>query len=73
MFGMVEFMTFSMSLAFGAITTVFWIWMLIECATKEPSGDERVIWILVIALTHLIGAAVYFFVRRPKRMAEHGA
>ena len=73
MHGMVEFMTFSFGAGFGVLATVFWIWMLIECATKEPSNDERVIWILVIALTHLVGAAVYFFVRRPKRIEETGA
>ena len=53
--------------------TIFWIWMLIDCATKEPStGNDKLIWILVILLTHLIGAAIYCFVRRPRRRAEHG-
>jgi hypothetical protein len=57
-----------------ALGTVFWIWMLIDCATKEPSqGNDKVVWILVIALTHLLGAAIYFLVRRPQRIREHGA
>jgi Phospholipase_D-nuclease N-terminal len=54
--------------------TVFWIWMLIDCVTKEPStGNDKIIWLLVIVLTHLIGALIYFFVRRPQRMQLHGA
>ncbi len=54
--------------------TVFWIFMIIDCATKEPSqGNEKLIWILIIIFTHLIGALVYYFVRRPQRIAQFGA
>lgn len=57
----------------GILGTVFWIWTLIDCATKESSqGNDKVVWILVIALTHVLGAAIYFFVRRPARMRESG-
>jgi nitrate reductase gamma subunit len=53
--------------------TIFRIWMLIDCATKEPStGNDKVIWILVILLTHLIGASIYYFVRRPQRIQLYG-
>lgn len=51
--------------------TGFWIWMLIDCATKEPdTGNTKVVWILIIVLTHLIGAAIYYFVRRPERQRQ---
>lgn len=54
--------------------TIFWIYMIIECATKESSaGSEKLIWILIIIFTHLIGALLYYFVRRPQRIAELGA
>jgi L-cystine uptake protein TcyP (sodium:dicarboxylate symporter family) len=50
---------------------VFWIWMLIECATRESdTGNTKLVWILVILFAHFIGAAVYFFARRPQRIAE---
>jgi len=53
----------------GLAATAFWVWMLIDCATNEPSeGNDKVVWILVIALTGLIGALIYYFVRRPKRL-----
>ena len=53
--------------------TIFWIWMLVDCVTKEPStGNDKIIWVLVIVLTHLIGAAISYFVRRPQRMQLHG-
>lgn len=46
-----------------------WVWMCVECATKEPKeGNERLIWILVILLGNCLGALIYFFARRPARI-----
>ena len=52
----------------------FWLWMLIECLTKEPSvGNDKLIWALVIIfVSPLIGALIYFFVRRPERIRQFG-
>lgn len=56
------------------LATAFWIWMLVDCATKEPSqGNDKLIWILVIIFTHWLGALIYFFVRRPERKRLLGA
>ncbi|MBZ5624913.1 MAG: PLDc N-terminal domain-containing protein [Acidobacteriia bacterium] len=53
--------------------TAFWIWMLVECATKEPdTGNSKVVWVIIIVFTNLIGAAIYYFVRRPQRWKELG-
>ncbi len=52
----------------------FWIWVLVDCTTKEPSqGNENIVWILIIVFTSWIGALIYFFVRRPQRKKEFGA
>ena len=49
---------------------VFWIWMLVDAATNNGIGSgEKVAWILIIFFTHFLGAAIYFFVSRPKRKA----
>jgi len=50
----------------------FWIWMLIDCATKEPSaGNDKIVWLLIIVFTHIVGALIYYFVRRrPRLFAE---
>ena len=51
----------------------FWLWMLVDCATKEPSqGNDKIIWILVIIFTHWIGALIYYLVRRPERKRLFG-
>jgi len=53
--------------------TIFWIWMIIEAATREAEGSQdRLIWVIVIVFTHLLGAAIYYFVRRPARKAALG-
>ena len=64
-----------MLIVFGCsiLGTIFWIWMLIDCATNEPSEDnDKLVWILIIALTHLLGAMLYLFIRRPQRMTLTG-
>lgn len=68
--GLLFMLTF---LAVGVGGTVFWIWMLVDCAKNEPrKGNDRIVWVLVIALTHLLGALIYYFARRPERMREAG-
>ncbi len=55
------------------LATVFWVWMLVDCATKEPDqGNDKVVWILVILFTHWVGALIYFLVRRPERIRDTG-
>ena len=47
---------------------VLWIWTLIDCIKNESiEGNERIVWVVVIAVTHWIGALIYLIVRRPQR------
>ena len=47
--------------------------MLVEIATKEDSRDNKqLVWVLVVAITHVVGALIYFFVRRDERIRELG-
>lgn len=49
----------------------FWVWMLVDCLTREPGeGNDRVVWLLAIVLTKLIGAALYYFLRYRRRMGR---
>jgi hypothetical protein len=57
----------------GLPLTVFWIWALVDCATKETDqGNTKIVWILIIIFTHWIGALIYLLVRRPQRVRELG-
>ena len=67
----VFFMLFIGALSIGGL--VLWIWMLIDCATNEPSeGNDKIVWILIIVLANWLGALLYLVVRRPRRKAETG-
>jgi cytochrome c oxidase assembly factor CtaG len=58
---------------FGVGGTIFWTVMIIECATKEPdTGNTKIVWIIIVVFTHIIGACIYYFVRRPERIREFG-
>lgn len=64
---------FFMFFLFAIAGTIFWIWMIVDCAYNEKSeGNDKLIWILIILLTHWIGALIYLLVRRPKRKQELG-
>jgi len=53
-------------LLFGILGSfVFWIWMLIDAATKLR-GDDKIVWVIIIAVTHVIGALIYFIAKRPR-------
>lgn len=52
--------------------TAFWIWMILEAATKEPrEGHERLIWIIIMVFVPYFGAIAYYLVRRPVRIRTY--
>ncbi len=58
----------------GLAATACWLWMLIDAITRCPSENNlKLIWILVIVFTGIIGALIYMFVQRPKNPAQGGA
>ncbi len=65
---------FLLGMALTVFSFVLWIWALIDCLQNEPStGNEKIVWVIVILLTHWIGALLYLFVRRPQRIRQYGA
>jgi undecaprenyl pyrophosphate phosphatase UppP len=49
----------------AVITTIFWIWMLIDCLqNRRIQGVEKLIWVLVILFLHVLGAVLYFAIGR---------
>ena len=49
------------------LASVFWLWMLIDALMNEPTTNEKILWFLVIFFLHLLGALIYYFVRRKSR------
>ncbi len=53
--------------------TIFWLWMLTDCASNESSeGNDKLIWILIILFVPLFGSVIYYFIRRPQRIKAVG-
>ena len=54
-------------LVISALVFIFWLWMLIDCLTKETDTTQKIIWALVIFFLPCIGSLIYFFVRKSPR------
>ena len=66
----------------GVLGMILWIFTLIDVAQRKeyefpnaakgtPSGNEQLIWLLVVVLTGVIGAIIYYFVvMRPHPRAK---
>jgi hypothetical protein len=49
------------------LPTIFWIVEIIDAIRRdfaEPS--EKIIWLVVIVLTHFLGALIYYFAGKPR-------
>jgi hypothetical protein len=42
---------------------IFWVWMFIDCLTRENYRDQndKVVWVIVLLLASILGAVLYFF------------
>jgi len=47
------------------LSNVFWIYTLIKIASTEKGGTQKT-WIIFVALTHAIGASIYFTITQIK-------
>jgi Phospholipase_D-nuclease N-terminal len=57
-------------IGFALLAVPFWIWMLVDCATNEEDQNQKIVWVIIIAVVGLIGAPLYFFVRKLPRKAR---
>ena len=55
--------------AIGVFIFVFWIRMIIDCVKRDfPRDNDRIMWILLLIFTGILGAIIYWFVvcKKPK-------
>ncbi len=58
-----------LAVGLGLSALAFWICMLVDCIQNESKeGNDRLVWVIVIIATKLLGAIVYYFARRSKRL-----
>jgi len=49
------------------LSIVFWIYMLVDSIQhKYKDSNDKVVWVLVIIFTGIIGAMIYYFVVKRK-------
>lgn len=50
----------------------FWLWMIVDCISHETDTGNKIAWLLVILLANVLGAPLYFFVRKLTRVRHSG-
>ncbi|MES2464127.1 MAG: PLD nuclease N-terminal domain-containing protein [Armatimonadota bacterium] len=51
---------------FALAGTIFWIVMLVDAVRREfRDSTMKLVWILILVFTNLLGAIIYYFVGRP--------
>lgn len=46
---------------------VFWILMIVDCVKRKFKEDsEKIVWILVLVFTGIVGALIYYFIVKDK-------
>lgn len=60
-------------LAAGIAGFIFWILMLVDAAqrTNWETENDKLVWILIVVLTGIIGALIYYFMIRKKLGPNH--
>ena len=58
-----------MFLALAIAAAVFWVFMIVDVAKREfKKSDEKTMWILIVVLTGIIGALIYYFmIKKPNK------
>jgi len=67
-FGVVALFFYLIAIGISILAFVFWILMLVDCVKRKFKEDsEKIIWILVLIFTGIIGALIYYFVVKHKK------
>jgi prolipoprotein diacylglyceryltransferase len=51
----------------GILGTILWIFMLVDAIKRKyKTENDRLVWILILVLTNVMGAIIYYFVVKKK-------
>ncbi|GER88791.1 hypothetical protein KDW_29530 [Dictyobacter vulcani] len=57
----------------AALAAIFWVWVIVDCLTKEPANtNDKMAWLSFILCVPFFGALLYYFIRRPERLKTVG-
>lgn len=70
--GSTEINFVAIAVILAAVVFIFWLWMLIDSLKRQDDkfaiggNNAKLIWVLVIIFTGLIGALIYYFLIKRK-------
>ena len=50
------------------LLTIFWVWMLVDCANSPLPTSDKTAWILIMLSMSILGAILYYFIPRLERL-----
>ena len=53
------------------LASIFWVWMIIDALTSYMEPTEKLLWFFVIFFLHLLGAIIYYVVKRSGTHRPH--
>ncbi len=75
LFFLMWFLAVAAMMLFAVCSTIFWILMLVDCVQRKekdfPEGQTQLTWALVIALTGVIGAIIYYLIVKRAKSTEN--
>jgi len=55
-------------LVFAAGVFAFWLGMWIHCLRSNRTNEEKMLWVVVMGVLHVIGAFLYLFLARQREL-----
>ncbi len=69
-FGFSEIILILFILLLSLCFLVFWIKMIIQCAKSQRDGSSKVVWILLMLVTGVIGSFLYYLLGSKKALDQ---
>ena len=63
------FLIWIIGIGLGILALIFWIFMIVDVAKRKfKKENDKIMWVLIIVLTGIVGAAIYYFmIKRPEK------
>ncbi len=51
-------------------TLILWIWAIVDCISSDKGTDEKLLWIILILFTNIIGAIIYLIIGKDRNLKD---
>ena len=54
-------------LLLALVALALWLWMLVDCLrNRSLRGNAKIAWVLIIVMLNVLGALLYFFLKKSR-------